>query len=205
MKNSTKQEVPIKEQTNLYKENENMENGITTGGYVANAMYDNIRGFGYGYGSGPFASPTSNAVRINRNKDLATAGIDRVALTLDNAQEERRHTNLCNRISDMEFRLADRDRDITKDITDARFEAKDCCCETQKEILNLRADTNLRFAEVARQACEDKSQIIAEIKAVETRTLERELNRAERREQTQTILSTCGCGCGGGVRPCPPQ
>lgn len=173
------------------------------------------RGWGGGWGGeggypgyGVFASPGANAVRLNRNNDAIRSLSDRNA---DQSEETRRliqsqNTNanisdgfnrICERINteatanrdlifQQELRNGDRLRDLQKEMNDNARIAAQCCCD-----LKL-------------QACEDKAQIIAEVKAVETRAVERDLNRAERRLETQTILTQCGCGCQGGVRPCPP-
>lgn len=142
-------------------------------------------GAGYGYGA-PFAGPASNAVRINRNADMTRLSLDRIS---DQNEENRRiladqnttgllfnnFNRVCDRITDMEVRTNDRFRDQDREMAAIARENAKCCCELKEEI-----------------------------KAVETRTITRDLDRAERELQTQKILTTCGCGCGGGVRPCPP-
>jgi len=163
-------------------------------------------GGGYG-GHAPFASPGSNAVRVNRNAEIAKLGIDRIS---DQNEETRRnlgearvmdnitggHNRICENLNNQaianrdlifqqELRTSDRMAAITAQMNDFRAEAAKCCCDTKLEICNVKAE------------------LAAEIKAVESRGIERDLNRAERELQTQKILTTCGCGCGGGVRPCP--
>jgi hypothetical protein len=162
---------------------------------------------GYG-GYGMFASPGANAVRMNRNNDRIGFTYDALSQQAEEGRRIAQNQNLTNAVTDgfsricerinnesssirdivfqQELRNGDRLRDLQKEMNDNARVAAQCCCD-----LKL-------------QACEDKAQIIAEIKAVETRTVERDLNRAERRLETQTILTQCGCGCQGGVRPCPP-
>lgn len=176
-------------------------NNMGRGGYGGGGAW----GSGYGYGGfAPFAGPASNAVRINRNAEVNREQNRCTQFALDQAEESRRFSDLTRQISNSELRNGDRLRDLERELNANARTAADCCCETQKEILRLEGNNNARFAALEKQACEDKAQILAAIQATETRALERDLNRAERREQTQTILSTCGCGCGGGVRPCPP-
>lgn len=158
--------------------------------------------WGGGYGS-PFADAGSNAVRINRNSDVAREVGRSTQFQLDNAQEERRNTNICNRISDMEFRLADRDRDITKDITDARFESKDCCCETQKEILRLDSDNKLQFASLSKQQAIDNGAVQARLAAIDAK-IDANKEIGELNAKLTALQTQVACGCVTGCStPCP--
>ena len=174
-----------------------------------------LGGFG-GYSYGQFASPASNAVRINRNAQLAeanerctketvNAGLDRIS-----AQNfEGRFNAALNTLRDGQFqaelRNGDRLRDLDKSITDARFESKDCCCETQKEILRLDANNNLKFADLSKQQAVDNGLVTARLSAIEAKIdANKEIGELRAQLQTQQIFATCGCGCGGGVTPCPP-
>lgn len=192
MKHSNVTNASMKQ--NLYKEKE-MENGsLNTTGYVANAMYDNIRGFGYGYGSGygSFASPSANAVRINRNDDLNRERYRSTQFVLDQAEESRRFAELKDGQFRAELRTCDKLTGLGKDITDARFEAKDCCCETQKEILQLKADNNVQFGELkagqsALSAKMDSYKEISELVA-----------------ENNALKTQIACGCVTGCStPCP--
>lgn len=180
-------------------------------------------GFGYGgygegggYYGGPFATPSANAVRINRNAEFTKLGLDRVS---DQNEENRRllqEQNTSNqmtngfmrigdRLVDQEFRNGDRLRDLEREINQNARTAADCCCETQKEILRLDASNNLKFAELGKDICNVEARLTSEIKAIESRTIQRDLDRAERRINQLEIYRECGCGCAGGVNPCPPR
>jgi len=171
------------------------------------------RGYGWGgegYGGGaPFASLGSNAVRINRNADFSRLGLDRIS---DQNEENRRilqEQNIAQANQNGFNRVCDNFEDLGSRIDDKFFQSElrqtDRLASLQREM-----NENARIAaqcccDLKLQACEDKAELKAEILAVETRGVQRDLDRAERELQTQKILTTCGCGCGGGVRPCPPQ
>lgn len=146
-----------------------------------------IAGFGYGYGHGAFAGPASNAVRINRNSEIAKLGLDRIS---DQNEETRRvlsFDRLNDRMVDAEFRQTDRLRDIQTQLSD-------CCCETQKEILKLEASNNLKFAELSA----GQSTIIAKLDA------NKEI--AELNAELQALKTQVACGCVTGCStPCPPS
>lgn len=179
--------MPTDEITKLIEENEMAGISTDTAGTLALLADTNRAGRGGGYwggeggGYGGYASPAANAVRLDANRDIYNAGQDRLALNLDNAQEERRNQNLCNRLSDSEFRTVDRLRDIEREMTANARVASECCCENKLAI------------------CELKSDLTAEIKAVESRAIQRELDAAQSELSQRNIIDTlsarCGCGC----------
>lgn len=139
-------------------------------------------GAGYGFGR-PFADDASNAVRINAAERASAAGFENL---LDQNQFAATNNNIsqcCNRVTDNqvngEFRTGDRLRDIEREMNANARIAAQCCCD-----LKL-------------QMCEDKSELKADILAVESRTIERELNAAQARitqlETIQAITQACGC------------
>lgn len=160
-------------------------------------------GYGGGYGN------IANAVRLDRNaqeagkdedctRTLFGQAFDSIQGAFENGTRQNQFNRLCDRIGDVDLRN-----------TDNQFRAE---LRTNDRLLALQAEMNNNARVAAQcccdlklQACNDKSELMAEIKAVESRGVLRDLDRAERQLQTQTIISTCGCGCGGGVRPCPPQ
>lgn len=157
---------------------------------VGNAPWWSGAGYGLYGGGGRFADFASNAVRTDRNMTVAQLGLDRVS---DQNEETRRNlgearvmdniTASCNRISDQqvngEFRTLDRLRDQDREIAANAREAAKCCCD-----LKL-------------QMCEDKAELKAEILAVETRNIQRDLDNANRQLSEQTIINTISqrCGC----------
>ena len=121
--------------------------------------------WGGGYGS-PFADQGSNAVRINSGNRANAAGIENL---LDQNQFAATNSNVvsgfnrvCDRLSDSEFRQSDRMRDQDREIAANARAAAECCCELKLE------------------NCKNTAALTAEIKAVEARTIARELDRAER-------------------------
>lgn len=194
-----------------------MDNGsINTGSAGTLALLADTARAGRGYwggegsygGYGPYASPSANAVRANRNFDQQKFVYDALS---QQAEETRRilqsqnasgqvadgFNRLCDRLNQVdgrsndqffqsELRQTDRLAAMTAQMNDFRAEAAKCCC-----------DTNLRIAEV-------EARLASRMEQLDKENVLRELNRAERKLETQTILSSCGCGCGGGVRPCPP-
>ena len=205
--------------TNYYEENSKMaENGFSSSDAVLWGAMNNMgRGYGgyggawgsgyggYGGGYAPFAGPGSNAVRINRNNDLTREMNRATQFTLDQAEESRRFTDITNNMFRSELRNGDRIRDIEREMNANARAAADCCCETQKEILKLNANNNLKFSELSKQQAVDNGATQAKLAAIEAKIdANKEIFELRAQLQTQQIFATCGCGCGGGVRPCPP-
>lgn len=168
-----------------------------------------LGGFGgYNYGHGAFASPSSNAVRINAGNRATAAGIENL---LDQNQFAATNKNIvdgdariCDKLSDSEFRTSAGQVAITKDLTDSEFRAiaRENALRSEAVANNIAAIERAHRAEIKNLECCCKTEATA--LAIETRNIQRALDTAERELQTQKILTTCGCGCGGGVRPCPP-
>lgn len=154
-----------------------------------------LGGFGgYNYG-GQFASPSSNAVRINRNaavaeandrctKETLGAGLDRISAQNQEGRLNAAFESIRTGQFNAELRNGDRLRDIEREITQNARVAADCCCD-----LKL-------------QGCEDKAQILAAISASEGRNIERSLNAANAELTALKTQVACGCvtGCS---TPCP--
>ena len=155
--------------------------GINTAGYTENEMYDRINYSGRnGGGYGQFASPSANAVRINRNGEVTKMGLDRIS---DQNEETRRNlgearimdniTGGHNRISDQaiasEFRTGDRQRDIEREMNAISRANAECCCETQKELLRMQALNDKCCCETQKMILEKAASTDALILAVEGR------------------------------------
>ena len=184
----------------------NMENGLSTTGYVRNAMYDNIRyGAGYGYGGGyaPFAGPGSNAVRINRNAELTKLSLDRVS---DQNEETRRNlgearifdtvvtgdNRICDSIAAQNNAMGQNMLQLTRELAAVRAEAAECCCETKLLIKDTTID-NLR----AEAATNNKNEILNAM-AGQTNALNCAIQSLN-----QTVQNICAPRC---PTPCPcPQ
>lgn len=129
---------------------------------------------GGGYGTAPFAGPTSNAVRIEAGNAANAAGIenllDQNQFAATNKNIVDGHTRVCDKLTDSEFRTSDRLRDQDRQIADnaaasvARDHATDiklleCCCESKllaKDAailaINIEARGNLDKLSEARAA-----------------------------------------------------
>jgi len=144
-------------------------------------------GEGGGYG-GPFASPSANAVRLERNNQR-----------LEDQARHRDSDRICDRMSEGfttaaqfafqgELRTNDRIRDLEREMAANAREAANCCCDIKEKVAGVES-------RLALQACEDKAQIIAEIKAHESRDVERALNAAQAELTALKTQVACGCNC----------
>jgi len=179
-------------------------------------------GYGYGYGGrigGRYSNLSSLQHGIECTKDTVRdandcnrrifgTALDGVNSSLEGLQRDNQftatNTNVINgfnrvceeirendrRYSDsvfqQELRNGDRLRDIER-ANDARFRSlEQCCCDAKL------------------QACEDKSELLAEIRASEARSVERQLNAAQAELTALKTQVACGCttGC---TRPCHPH
>lgn len=151
---------------------------------------------GYGGGYGTFASPASNAVRINRtdqnveNQADCTRmamglGLDRIS---DQNQENRRIAQF-DSIKEGQFqaelRNGDGLRDVERLIIDGQKEAAKCCCDAKLEACK---NTN----EILKAIADNKAEMLA----VESRNIERALNAAN--AELTALKTQIACGC------CPP-
>lgn len=152
-------------------------------------------GFGYGGYGGDFANPSANAIRIEKNSDLAEGqslctrevlakSMDNNARAFDQSTISDSFTRLCDKITNSEFRSSDRLRDIEREMNANAREAAKCCCEVKV------------------QSCEDKSQILAAIAdakatslATEGRAVERALNATSAELVALRTQVACGCNC----------
>lgn len=163
--------------------------GNRGGGYGGGA-------WGGGYYGRPFADDGTNAVRINRNgqfienqadytRDSINSGIDRVANAFENAERARQFSDIRDGQFRLELRTNDRLLALQAEMNANARTAADCCCEVK---LNQ---------------CKDTAALMAEIKAVESRSTLRDLDRAERELTALKTQVACGCvqGCS---TPCPP-
>ncbi len=182
------------------------------GGYGGG--YGGAWGEGYN-GCGPWATPSANAVRINRNsqeienqadctREVLGAGLRSIDNNFENAERARQFTDVRSGQFQSELRTNDRIRDLENRMIENATAAAKCCCETQLGFKDVALDQQKAESATQLKMAEMEARLAAEIKASESRTIQRDLDRAERELQTQKIISTCGCGCGGGVRPCPP-
>ena len=159
----------------------------------------NVGGFGYGQGAGygQFASPSANAIRVNRNEgvirdtskctqDTLSANLDRISAQNFEGRFNSAITSLRDSQFQGELRTSDKLCAITAQINADARAAAECCCA------------------VKLQACEDKSQILAAIAAsnatalaVESRNVERSLNASNAELTALKVQVACGC--------CPPH
>ena len=164
----------MKENPNNYNEGEHnsMDNtgSLNATEIAVGSLLAGNRGYGYGgawdghhgYGGhGNFASPSANAVRLNRNaqqienqadctREVLGNSMDNNARAFNQAENNRSFQRVCDNITASEFRTGDRLRDLEREINANAREAAQCCCDTQKEILRVEANSNERFAAIAR-------------------------------------------------------
>ena len=121
------------------------------GGYGGYGGYGGGGGYGHG-GSGYYASPGANAVRINRNAEkigdqadctrtILGKGLDSVRDNFENLMRANDHQGLVKAISDSEFRGSDRLRDLERIVNGNAKDAAECCCELRALITAENART----------------------------------------------------------------
>ena len=174
-----------------------MENGFGTQDIITGRGLG-IGGFGYGYGYGQgFANPSANAVRINRNnevsnvqeecsRDVVRDGLASVRNTVLETTTRAENQTGFQSISDKMFnaeilrgqerveatRMAGDNRlEVADRLADMRAEAAKCCCD--QKILTIEEGTKTREL----------------MQALDKEGILRDLNRAERRLETQTMLN----------------
>jgi len=110
-------------------------------------------GLGYGYGAGSYpgygqyASPSANAVRLEKNADIANEQNKCNLLMFDQAEESRRFCDLNSNIFRSELRTSDKLSALQQEINANARSAAECCCETKllikdTTIDNLRSEAN---------------------------------------------------------------
>ena len=180
-----------------------MENGYA-GGIDTNSLLlaRGVGGYGYGgfgggYGSGggiltaeAMANGTATNARVEAGNAANAAGVenllDQNQFTATNKNVTDGHQNICDKLTDGEFRTSDRLRDIEREMNANARTAAECCCKLQL------------------QSCEDKAQILAAVAdskatalAVESRGIERQLNATQ--AELISLRTQVACGC------CPPR
>jgi len=154
-------------------------------------------GYGGAWGGGgeycnTFANPSANAVRIDRNGQMIEDHADATRMVMESnfrglsdgfiAQAAADNVNrICTAIQASDNRAADQ-----------RFQSE---LRTNDRLLALQAEINANAREAAKcccdlklQMCEDKSELKADILAVESRAVERALNAANAKiTQLETI------------------
>ena len=141
-------------------------------------------GLGYGYGAGSypgygqFASPSSNAVRLDRNaqyienqadctREVLSADIAGVRQSFENLARDNQfaaitkavsdgHCQINNNINNSEFRNIDRISNIEREMAANARAAAECCCDTKLLIKDTTID-NLR----AEAATANKDSILS--------------------------------------------
>ena len=128
---------------------------------------------------GRFADDSSNAVRINAGNRATAAGIENLLDQNQFSALDCNVTNSCNRVTDTqvngEFRMADRLRDIEREMNANAREAAKRCCDAKV------------------QSCQDKSEILAAIAGSESRGIERTLNQTQ--AELTSLRTQVACGC----------
>ena len=162
----------------------------------AQAYSNAVSRLNYGsYGSyGDFATPSANAIRIEANGRAVDAGIENL---MDANQFEATNTNINtghNRICDAINTTATRQADMT---TNAEFRMQDRLRDIEREMSANARETARCCCDLKVQAANDKAEILAAISGSETRSITRDLDRAERElTALKTQLAFAGPGNG---------
>lgn len=141
---------------------------------------------------GEFANLSSNAVRIERNGDVAAERSVGTRSVIDNGFEAIRDQFSSAHQDDQFNRICARIQDTDNRSSDQRFQSE---LRTNDRLLALQAEMNENARDAAKcccdlklQMCEDKSSLLSAIAAVESRGIERSLNTATARiTQLETI------------------
>ncbi len=179
--------------TNLKKEENKMaDSGFSTSDAVLTAAMSGGLGgrggyggggggqWGGGYGGGghgPFASPTSNAVRIEAHAAQNAASIENL---LDQNQFAATNNNITNgnnrltdanninvnRVSDQQFRAelrnSDQHNEIIREMNANARAADKCCCDTQKAIAEAAKDAAKCCCDATLEACKNTAALLAD-------------------------------------------
>lgn len=139
---------------------------IDTGSLLMARGFGNGWGGGFGVGGGAypgygsFASPSANAVRINRNDQTVRdtnectraenrLGLDRISAQNKEDRDNQRFSALEKSITDAEFRSSDRARDIENLMIAGQKEAAQCCCDAKLEACKSNAEIKALIVEKA--------------------------------------------------------
>lgn len=168
-----------------------MDNGVNPYDAATLALFSNGRCGGIGVGgggglccgneylaAGAHADGTAVKEAVDANGRMSSANLDRISAQNLESRTNDRFAATIRTFNNSEFRTIDRLRDVERLIVDGQKEAAKCCCESQ-----LRD-------------CENTAKIMAEIKAVEARGIERE--RADLKAELTALKTQIACGC------CPP-
>lgn len=151
---------------------------------------------------------TANGVKLETVKDAVVNGF------------YANQTNLCQSFHAASTQASGYHNDLTRQLTDIRFENAKCCCEN-------RNDMNSKFCELGYRMQADKADVLRAvafegeatrtmIKDIQTQQLQERLAKAEaqlsQNAQTASIVGAiqancapkCGSGCAYGYGPCAP-
>lgn len=124
---------------------------LSTNGYVANSMYDNIRGLG-GYGV------TSD---LETHSYEQTQGIKDQA-TLLNLYQDNKGERRSDRIDD---KVCDTEKDLIRGFGAVIASQKECCCETQVALANLNGKIDLNAEKTTNQILMSQMAITSKMDA----------------------------------------
>lgn len=149
-----------------------MDNGSLNSSEIATLSLLQSRGFGgvggYGGYGHEFASDSSNAVRINANRELNSQGQDCLSQQISDNADRNRDITANIQLNTSFDRVADKINDQTRffsgevnmlsreQATNAREAAK-CCCEAKLLAVENQAKTDAGIAQIlANQACDTR-------------------------------------------------
>jgi len=158
--------------------------GVFGNGFFGNGMYG-----GLGMGVGPtnflresaLADGTAAKTASDCHAQALEASLARTSAQALETREILRTDQTNKNFSDAEFREADRLRDVNNLITAGQKEQANCCCETQKLILQ---ESNATQKEVTAQACATRELM----QQLDKDNILRNLATAERKAETAEII-----------------
>jgi hypothetical protein len=151
-----------------------------------------------------------------------TGGIIEAVNTVGNRTQDgfaKVDSNLCQLGNNIAMQAVTNHNDTTRQLTDIRFDAAKCCCETQNMIQSKFAELGYRMQA---DKCDTDAKIVAQgeltrsmIKDIQTQQLQERLAKAEaqlsQNAQTASIIGAINapryntpCGNGYGYVPCNP-
>ena len=149
-----------------------------------------------------------------------TGGIIEAVNTVGNRTQDgfaRVDTNMCQLGNNIAMQAVNNHNNLTSQLTDIRFDAQKCCCETQNLLNSKFCELGYRMqadkCDLQRAIAYEGETTRSMIKDIQTQQLQERLAKAEaqlsQNAQTAAIVSAvqancspcapkCGCGCGNG-------
>lgn len=175
---------------------------------------------GFGYGNNPLLWLVTLAFLKNNDNGLlggnggGGAGVAALANANSNGETQakldclqQQHQQLSNQLAEQSIggkfatlgaevsNVASTMRDIAavqaNQLNDFRAEAAKCCCDTQKEIIEVKTDLAMQTATLQAEGLKNTQSILDKIDQNQLALKDAEIRRLQDQLQTQTILANC--------------